>query len=57
MKSLKVPICAGGDDIIKKIKEKYGKETKVGFGLWPNGKLRIILNGTVGRYNGDENEG
>lgn len=56
MKSLRVPICAGGDDIIRAVKRKYGKDAKVSFALWPDGKLRIILNGTVGRYDGDENE-
>ena len=50
MKALKVPICAGGDDIIKKVKKQYGKQAKVGFALWPDGSLRIILNGTVNPY-------
>ena len=54
MRTIKVPICAGGDDIIKKAKEKYGKHTKVGFALWPNGKLRIILNGTCNPYDPED---
>lgn len=51
---MKVSICAGGDDIIREVKKKCGKDTKVGFALWPDGKLRIILNGTVNPYEEEE---
>lgn len=45
---IKVPFFASGEEIIRIAKEKQGKHKKVAFAQWPDGSLRIILNGTVG---------
>jgi len=48
MKALKIPFFASSDEIIKLAKNEHGKHKKVAFAEFPDGSLRIILNGTVG---------
>ena len=56
MRTMKIPLFASADDIIKKA-EKHSKHKKFTFAQWPDNTVRLIItNGTVGRYEGDENE-
>lgn len=48
MNSLKINFFVNMDEIIRKAKRKFGEDKEFSFAEWPDGSLRLIMEGRTG---------